>query len=123
MGGITSHFLLQATATFITEERMMINGFLTLSVVVVCAVYLLGGVVGDADTVPQEWPGRQSSCHSCFECESALAMEKEWGICEFILRYDLEKLVVDALEYCPAVVGDFETLIETALICKFSPFE
>merc|ERR1739838_959038 len=113
--------LLQATSTFITEERiMMINGFLTLSVVMVCAVYLLGGVAGDADTVSQEWPGRRS-CYSCDDCESAVEGVDQWNICEFVLEYDLEKMLVDALKYCPdnwRVKEDIEDLIEDAAVCE-----
>merc|ERR1712083_875239 len=118
--GATALFVLhQATSTFIsTVEIMMFNGVLALSVVVVCAVHLLGVVAGDEndDTVPQVWDGGWS----CDRLASTVDSIK-WDICKFVLEYDLGRLLRDALFYCPfdkRVISDLETLAEDALVCS-----
>ena len=94
----------------------MFNGFPALAVVVVCSLYSLGCVVGDTDTVPQEW-------HSCPCCSIANAIEgaNEGDICLFIIGLVLNELYVEATHNCPDnsdLINNLETLLKEAAICK-----
>merc|ERR1711875_164490 len=80
-----------------TKDKMMFNGFPALAVVVVCALYFLGCVVGD-DTVPQEWHG-QAGCPCC-SIGNAIDGVNVGNICSIAGR-ELDELYEEARHYCP----------------------
>ena len=75
----------------------MFNGFPALAVVVVCALYFLGCVVGD-DTVPQEeWAVCRSIIHNTIAIEGIF---EKGNICSIAGR-ELDELYEEARHYCP----------------------
>ena len=94
----------------------MFNGFPALAVVVVCALYSLGSVVGDADSVPQEGPG----CPCC-SIANEIDGANEENICFFKIGLDLDELYEEATHYCsdyPAIINKFKPLLKAAESCE-----